>query len=44
MCIDINRTNLVDSLGTFVGSLLKEDKDFNIPVYGSLVNPINALN
>ncbi|WP_102401510.1 DUF1256 domain-containing protein [Haloimpatiens massiliensis] len=44
VCIGTNRTNLVDCLGPFVGSILKEDKEFNIPVYGSMVNPIHGLN
>lgn len=44
VCIGTNRTNTIDCLGPYVGSLLKEDKEFNIPVYGSMVKPINALN
>jgi putative sporulation protein YyaC len=44
VCIGTNRSNLVDCLGPFVGSLLKEDKEFKIPVYGSMVSPIHALN
>lgn len=44
VCIGTNRTNIVDCLGPFVGSLLKEDKEFNIPVYGSMVKPIHGMN
>ncbi|GIM28843.1 spore protease YyaC [Clostridium polyendosporum] len=44
ICIGTNRTDTIDALGPFVGSLLKEDKDFRIPVYGSLVDPIHAKN
>lgn len=44
VCIGTNRTNTVDCLGPFVGSLLKEDKEFNIPVYGSMVKPIHGMN
>lgn len=44
ICIGTNRTNLVDCLGPFVGSILKEDKEFNIPVYGTMVKPIHSLN
>ncbi|URZ04703.1 spore protease YyaC [Clostridium felsineum] len=44
VCIGTNRTDIVDCLGPFVGSLLKEDNKFNIPVFGSMVNPINGIN
>lgn len=44
VCIGTNRTDTVDCLGPFVGSILREDKNFNIPVYGSMINPINAIN
>lgn len=44
VCIGTNRTNIVDCLAPFVGSILKEDKEFNIPVYGSMVKPIHSLN
>ena len=44
VCIGSNRTYTIDCLGPFVGSILKEDKNFHIPVYGSLINPINATN
>lgn len=44
ICIGTNRTQTVDCLGPFVGSLLKEDKEFNVPVYGTMVKPVHALN
>lgn len=44
VCIGTNRTQTIDCLGPFVGSILKEDKEFHIPVYGTMVEPIHALN
>lgn len=44
VCIGTNRTQTIDCLGPFVGSILKEDREFNVPVYGTMINPIHALN
>lgn len=44
VCIGTNRTHSVDCLGPFVGSILKEDKGFDYPVYGSIIDPIHAAN
>lgn len=44
MCIGTNRTQTIDCLGPFVGSILKEDREFNVPVYGTMINPLHALN
>lgn len=44
VCIGTNRTQTIDCLGPFVGSILKEDMEFNVPVYGTMINPIHALN
>lgn len=44
VCIGANRTETVDCLAPYVGSLLKEDRDFKISVYGTMVNPIHVLN
>ncbi|MDD7795904.1 spore protease YyaC [Clostridium sp. 'White wine YQ'] len=44
VCIGTNRTHSVDALGPFIGSILKENKDFDIPIYGTLTDPINAKN
>lgn len=44
VCIGTNRTQTIDCLGPFVGSILKEDRQFNIPVYGTMVSPIHSLN
>lgn len=42
VCIGTD-SNIVDSLGPLVGTILK-DKNFPLPVYGTLDDPINALN
>lgn len=44
VCIGTNRTQTVDCLAPFVGSILKEDREFNVPVYGTMVSPIHSLN
>lgn len=44
VCIGTNHTEIIDCLGPFVGSILKEDKDFDIPVYGTMVSPVHAIN
>lgn len=44
VCIGTNRTQTIDCLGPFVGSILKEDREFKVPVYGTMVQPIHALN
>lgn len=44
VCLGTNRTDTVDCLAPFVGSLLKEDREFKISVYGTMVKPIHALN
>lgn len=44
ICLGTNRTNTVDCLAPYVGSLLKEDREFKISVYGTMVKPIHALN
>nr|WP_278336676.1 DUF1256 domain-containing protein [Clostridium gasigenes] len=44
MCIGTNRTNTIDYRDPFIGSLLKEDRDFDVPVYGTMVKPIHVLN
>lgn len=44
VCIGTNRTEIVDCLGPLVGSILKEDREFNIPVYGSIIDPIHGMN
>nr|WP_294188857.1 DUF1256 domain-containing protein [uncultured Clostridium sp.] len=44
VCIGTNRTQTIDCLGPFVGSILKEDKMFEIPVYGTMISPIHSLN
>lgn len=44
VCIGTNRTQTIDCLGPFVGSILKEDKEFLVPVYGTMVSPVHALN
>lgn len=43
VCIGTNRTETIDCLGP-LGSILKEDKDFTLPIYGTMINPIYALN
>lgn len=44
VCIGTNRAHTIDCLGPLVGSILKEDEDFNIPIYGTMIEPIHALN